>query len=53
MFFTEEVRLNKSISGTKFHRLRVVIDNESRKSTKVFLVNVIQIYECLGEMSQS
>ena len=33
----KEVRINKSISGTEFHKLRVVIDNESPKSAKVFL----------------
>ena len=39
MFLTEKVKIKRSISGTKFHKLRVVIDNESRMSTKVFLDN--------------
>ncbi len=38
-FLDEEVTLNGSVSGTIFHALRLVIDNTSLKSTKVFLDN--------------
>ena len=36
-YLDEEVDLNASVSGTTFHSLRLVIDNTSLKSTKVFL----------------
>ena len=38
-FLDEEVDLNVSVSGTIFHSLRLVIDNTSLMSTKVFLDN--------------
>ena len=36
---TKEVQINGTVSGTKYHNLRIVIDNTSEKSAMVFLDN--------------
>ena len=36
-FLDERVLINQTVQGTKFHSLRLVIDNNSSLSTKVYL----------------
>ena len=37
--FDENIRIIESFHGTRYHLLRIVVDNNSLKSTKVFLDN--------------
>ena len=36
-FLDERIFINQTVIGTKFHSLRLVIDNNSRLSTKIYL----------------
>ena len=36
-FIDERITIDQTVLGTKFHSLRLVIDNDSRLSTRIFL----------------
>ena len=38
-YLSKETAVNGSFSGTKFHKLKLVIDHKSSKSTKMYLDN--------------
>ena len=40
-YYDERIQINKTVEGTIFHSLRLVIDNQSVQSTKVFLDKIL------------